>query len=84
MGITPVCIRVPEWMIFGIASFSEYLSKLSRKPPLLNRGKVEEMIQKNWVCDITQAQTLLGFRPQFQLSEGAKLTYEWYRKEKWL
>jgi len=84
MGVTPVCIRVPEWMIFGIASFSEYLSKLSGKPPLLNKGKVEEMMQKNWVCDITKAKILLGFEPQFKLSQGAKLTYEWYRKENWL
>ena len=84
MGITPVCIRVPEWMISGIASFSEYLSKLSKKPPLLNKGKVEEMIQKNWVCDITKAKTLLGFEPQFKLFQGAKLTFEWYRKENWL
>jgi len=84
MGVTPVCIRVPEWMIFRIASFSEYLSKLSGKPPLLNKGKVEEMIQKNWVCDITKAKTLLGFEPQFKLSQGAKLTFEWYRKENWL
>jgi nucleoside-diphosphate-sugar epimerase len=84
MGITPVCIRLPEWMIFGIASFSEYLSKLSGKPPLLNKGKVEEMIQKNWVCDITKAKTLLGFEPQFKLLQGAKLTFEWYRKENWL
>jgi nucleoside-diphosphate-sugar epimerase len=84
MGITPVCIRVPEWIIFGIASFSEYLSKLSGKPPLLNKGKVEEMMQKNWVCDITKAQTLLGFEPQFKLLQGAKLTFEWYRKENWL
>ncbi len=84
MGVTPLSIRVPEWMIFGMASFSEYLSKLSGKPPLLNKGKVEEMMQKNWVCDITKAKALLGFEPQFKLSQGAKLTFEWYRKENWL
>jgi nucleoside-diphosphate-sugar epimerase len=84
MGIIPVRIRVPEWMIFGVAFFSEYLSKLTGKPPLLNRGKVEEMIQKNWVCDITKAKTLLGFEPQFKLFQGAKLTFEWYKKENWL
>jgi nucleoside-diphosphate-sugar epimerase len=84
MGITPFSIRIPEWVIFGMASFSEYLSKLSGKPPLFNKGKVEEMIQKNWVCDITKAKTLLGFEPQFKLSQGAKLTFEWYRKENWL
>jgi nucleoside-diphosphate-sugar epimerase len=42
------------------------------------------MIQKNWVCDITKAKTLLGFEPRVSLKEGAKLTFEWYKKEKWL
>jgi nucleoside-diphosphate-sugar epimerase len=84
MGITPFCIRVPEWAVFGVASFSEYLSKFSRKPPLFSKGRVEEMIQKNWVCDITKAKTLLGYEPQFNLFQGAKLTFEWYRKENWL
>ncbi len=84
MGIHPVRIRVPGWMISGIASFSEYLSKFSGNPPLLNKGKVEEMIQKNWVCDITKARDLLRFDPQFKLFQGARLTFEWYKKENWL
>ena len=46
MGVTAFCIPVPEWMISGVASLSEYLSKLSGKPPLLSKGKVEEMVQK--------------------------------------
>jgi nucleoside-diphosphate-sugar epimerase len=84
MEVTPVCVRVPEWMVFGVAFFSEYLSMLTKKPPLLNKGKVEEMIQKNWVCDITKAKTLLGFKPRISLLEGAKLTFKWYKKENWL
>ena len=84
MGITAFRIRVPKRMLLGIASFSEYLSKFFRRPSLLNKDKAEEMIQKNWVCDITKAKTLLGFEPRVPLSEGAKLTFEWYKKEKWL
>ncbi len=84
MGVNPICIRVPEWMILGVASLSEYFSKLSGKPALLNRGKVEEMVQKNWVCDITKAKTVLGFKPQVSLEEGARLTFEWYKKVNWL
>jgi nucleoside-diphosphate-sugar epimerase len=84
MGITALRIRVPKGMILGIACFSEYLSRLFKMPFLLNRDKAEEMIQKNWVCDITKAKTLLGFEPRVPLSEGAKLTFEWYKKEKWL
>ncbi|MGQ9646026.1 MAG: NAD-dependent epimerase/dehydratase family protein [Thermodesulfobacteriota bacterium] len=84
MGVNPVSIRVPEWMIYNVASLLEYFSKLTRKPALLNRGKVEEMIQKNWVCDITKAKTVLGFKPQVSLADGARLTFEWYKKENWL
>ncbi len=84
MRVNAICIRVPAWVIAGMASFSEYFSKLLRRPPLLNKEKVEEIVQKNWVCDITKAKTALGFQPNILLLEGAKLTFEWYKKEKWL
>jgi nucleoside-diphosphate-sugar epimerase len=83
-GITAFRIRVTRQMIWGIACFTEVLSKFSGRPFLLNKDKAEEMIQKNWVCDITKAKTLLGFEPRVPLSEGAQLTMEWYKKEKWL
>ena len=84
MGIPAFRIRVPMQMIWGIACLSEVLSKFSRRPSLLNKDKAEEMIQKDWVCDITKAKTLLGFEPRVPLPEGARLTFEWYKKEKWL
>jgi len=84
MDIHAYRIHIPGWVVWGIASFSEFLSKFSGKPPLINKGKVEEMVQKNWLCDITKAKTLLSFEPRFSLAEGIKITYEWYRKENWL
>jgi nucleoside-diphosphate-sugar epimerase len=84
MGVNAICIRVPKWVIFRIASFSEYLSKFSKRPSLISKGKAEEMVQKDWGCDITKARTVLGFEPRIQLEEGAKLTYDWYKKENWL
>jgi nucleoside-diphosphate-sugar epimerase len=84
VGITAFRIQVPKRMIWGIACFSEYLSKWVRKPSLLNKDKAKEMIQKDWVCDITKAKTLLGFEPRVPLLEGARLTFEWYKEEKWL
>lgn len=84
MGIRAFSVPVPVWAISGVASCSHFLSKFTGKPPLLSKGKVEEMIQRNWVCDITKARTLLGFNPCVQLADGAKMTFDWYRKEKWL
>jgi nucleoside-diphosphate-sugar epimerase len=84
MGITALQIRVPGRMVVGIACFAEYLSKLFGRPSLLNRDKAEEIVQKEWVCDITKARALLGFEPRVPLTEGARLTFEWYKKENWL
>jgi nucleoside-diphosphate-sugar epimerase len=84
MGITALRVGVPRRMVVGIACFSEYLSKLFGRPFLLNKDKAEEIVQAEWVCDITKAKTLLGFEPMVPLLEGARLTYEWYKREKWL
>ena len=84
MGVTPLSVPIPKWLLFGFASFSEYFSLLSRKPSLISRGMAEQMVEKDWTCDITKAKTTLGFQPRFQLSEGAKLTYQWYKNQHWL
>jgi nucleoside-diphosphate-sugar epimerase len=84
MGITALRIRVPRRMVVGIACFSEYLSKLFGRPSLLNKDKAEEIVQEEWVCDITKAKTFLGFEPRVPLSKGARLTFEWYKQEKWI
>jgi nucleoside-diphosphate-sugar epimerase len=84
MGVNAFSIRIPEWTMMSVASFSEYFSKLSRRPPLLSKGKVEEILQRNWVCDIAKARKVLGFEPRIPLKQGAELTYQWYKREKWL
>lgn len=84
MGIAALRIRVPRRMVKGVACFSEYLFKLFGRPCLLNKDKAEEIVQEEWVCDITKAKTLLGFEPRVPLPEGAGLTFAWYKKEKWL
>ena len=84
MGVTPISVPVPKWLLFGIASLSEYLSVLSGRPSLISKGMAEQMVQKNWTCDITKARTMLGYQPQYQLSQGARLTYQWYKNQNWL
>ncbi|MBU4276166.1 MAG: NAD-dependent epimerase/dehydratase family protein [Proteobacteria bacterium] len=84
MSIKAYRILVPKSVMFGIAFFSEYLSRLKGKPCRINRDKVNELLQLNWVCDISKANTLLGFQPKVSLSHGAQQTYEWYKQEQWL
>ena len=77
-------LRLPKQMLFAMAFFAECFARVSGKPSIMNRGKVEEMIQKNWLCDITKARALLGFEPRIALARGAKSTVDWYKKENWL
>jgi nucleoside-diphosphate-sugar epimerase len=84
MGVSAFRIPVPEWALHVAAAFSEVFSRLSKKPPLISKGKVEEIVQKDWVCDITRAREFLCFEPRFPLAQGATLTVDWCRKENWL
>jgi nucleoside-diphosphate-sugar epimerase len=84
MEISALKLRLPKQMLFGMAFFAECFSRVSGKPSILSRDKVEEMVQKNWLCDITKARALLGFEPRISLARGAELTVAWYKKENWL
>jgi nucleoside-diphosphate-sugar epimerase len=84
MGISALQLPLPKQLLFGLAFLAECISRVSGKPSIMSRGKVEEMIQKNWLCDITKARALLGFEPRISLARGAKLAVDWYKKENWL
>ena len=84
MEISAIKLPLPKQVLFGVAFFAECFSRISGKPSIMSRGKVEEMIRKNWLCDITKARTSLGFDPRISLARGAKLTVNWYKKEHWL
>jgi len=84
MAINPLKLRLPRQMLFGMAFFAECFSRLTGTPSILSRGKVEEMICTNWLCDISKARALLGYEPRIPLARGAALTVAWYRKENWL
>ncbi len=84
LGVRPLAVPIPKWALLGAAPVIETISRLSRKPLLLSRGKVREIIKGGWACDITKAKHLLGFAPQTRLTQGAQKTVEWYRRTKWL
>ncbi len=84
LGVKPIRIPIPDWVIIGMVVFSEGLARLTGRNCLLNKSKARDILQDNWVCDITKAQTVLGFAPQVKLDLGTRLTVDWYRREKWL
>jgi len=84
MKIRALRLCIPKQILFGMAFFADCFSRVSGKPFIMSRGKAAEMIQQNWVCDITKARTLLGFEPRISLARGAESTVAWYKNKNWL
>ena len=84
MQIKAVKIKIPELIPDSIAVFSDLLSKFRDKPLLLNSEKVKEIKIKNWTISNEKAKNLLGYKPNNNLTEHLRETYEWYKKNNWL
>ena len=84
LGKKALRFPVPTRVIMALAWCAEAASRLTGKTCPLTKNKAKELVQANWVCDITKARATLGYNPRYDLKSGSRFTVEWYRKEKWL
>lgn len=84
LGVKPIKIRIPESLLNSMALISEGFYEIAGKPPLINREKIKEAVQKYWICNNNRAVKELGFKPKVFLDEGLRKTAAWYRDNGWL
>lgn len=77
-------IKAPLWLLRIITFCGEYYGRLTGKITALNNDKYNIMRQRNWRCDIRPAIEELGYRPEYDLERGVKLTIAWYKENHWL
>ena len=77
-------IKAPIWLLRIITFCGEHIGRMTGKISALNNDKYNIMKQRNWRCDIKPAMTDLGYKPQYQLDEGVRLTIKWYKENGWL
>jgi nucleoside-diphosphate-sugar epimerase len=77
-------IRVPEFLVYGLAAARELAGKLTNTPVFLNLQKARETVQPAWTCSIEKARQQFGYDPEFTLEAGIATTYEWYKEHGWL
>lgn len=75
-------VRLPLWAVYAASAVAEEIGRARLKPSTLNRDKYKIMKQRNWACDISDAQRDFGFDPKFSLERGMKATVEAYLAEK--
>lgn len=79
-------IRIPvPRMALEVAAFgSEVFGMLTDRAVMLTRDKCNELYATHWVCDASDTRHALNWQPKVSFAEGAKITYEWYKRAGWL
>lgn len=75
-------VRLPLWMAYVASVVAEKVGMIRCKPSTLNRDKFKIMKQRNWNCDVTDAERDFGFKAKVSLREGIRLTVAAYKAEK--
>ena len=77
-------VKAPLWLLRLVTLCGEAAGRVTGKPTALNCDKYKIMRQRNWRCDISPAVEELGYRPQYTLEEGVRLTVRWYKENGWI
>jgi nucleoside-diphosphate-sugar epimerase len=77
-------IFIPMWMAETYAMLADAFSKITRKPPLINRERILILRQEAWTCSPARFSDDTGFQPDDDLKKGVFATAEWYREKGWL
>lgn len=80
----PRLISLPAAGAWVVALGAELCAGVRGCAAVLNRGRVRELTQQRWVCDVTRAVREVGFNPRFPIARGVPATAAWYREARWL
>ena len=71
-------LKLPMWTVFAVSAVAEKIAAWRGKASTLNRDKYKIMKQRNWNCDVSDAQADFGFHADFPLERGVRATVDAY------
>jgi len=75
---------VPKFLIYFAALLSSGVGQITRKPRIFTWGNAPRLLAKNWTMDISKAEKILGYQPDYNLDSGVIDAIDWYRKNDFL
>jgi nucleoside-diphosphate-sugar epimerase len=77
-------IAVPRVVQQLIAASASAASLISKKPPVLSRGKINEFAHPDWVATTNLLSDVSDWQANINLREGISRTIDWYVCHGWL
>ncbi len=84
LGRKTLPVLLPVGLLYLMAAFIEIASTFTNNTPIFNLDKVNEIKQRNWLCNSSMIKNDIGFSPIFDLKKGMHETISWYKKNGWL
>ncbi len=84
MNTRALHLHIPQFLLYPIAVVSEILTVFSHRPPIVNREKIKEFKQDNWIVNNDKAKKILDFETSENILDKLKITYRWYKDEGWI
>lgn len=81
VGRKAMPIPVPDFAFKFAGMAAQSFSHITKKPAVLNRQKITEMLQEYWTADTRPAESDLGI-DFTKLEFASKITYNWYLNNK--
>jgi nucleoside-diphosphate-sugar epimerase len=63
-------MKIPAWLLFGVAGINLSVSRLLGYAPMLTPGKARELTQADWVCNNKDLSEACGWAPSITLEQG--------------
>lgn len=77
-------LKVPDSLTKGIGKSLENIYAIFGKHPKFDYDKGLDFTQQYWTCSVEKAKNDFGFRTRYSFEESMKITYEWYKQNKWI
>ncbi len=84
MNTRALHLHIPQFLLYSIAVVSEMLTVFSHRPPIVNREKIKEFKQDNWIVSGDKAKKILNFETSGNMLDKLKTTYQWYKEKGWI
>lgn len=82
LGRVPRFLPVPDPVLLAAGAVADGWAALTRRPSLFGRGKVHEILHRDWSSDPTLQPPQTVWTPTVGLADGLRETIAWWRNDR--